>query len=71
MSEGTEVRTGVVRWFNADKGYGFLADGEEEFFCHYSEIVGTGYRTLSQDAAVEFLVIDTPKGKAAAQVRVV
>ena len=61
--------TGTVKWFNDAKGYGFLAleDGED-VFVHYSAISGSGFRSLNEGQAVEFDVVDGPKGKQAANV---
>ena len=61
--------TGAVKWFNDAKGYGFLAreDGED-VFVHYSAISGDGFRSLNEGQAVEFDVVDGPKGKQAANV---
>ena len=63
---------GKVKWFNNTKGYGFIA-GEKgkDVFVHYSEIAGSGYRSLNEGEAVEFDVVQTDKGLAARNVRVV
>ena len=63
---------GRVKWFNAEKGYGFISmEGSEDLFVHFSEIDMEGYKTLSEDALVEFEVIDGNEGKKqAANVRV-
>jgi CspA family cold shock protein len=57
------VFTGTVKWFNEAKGFGFIRreDGDE-LFVHYSNIVGTGFRTLKEDDQVEFEVSEGPKG---------
>jgi CspA family cold shock protein len=62
---------GTVKWFNAEKGYGFIsqADGPD-VFVHYSEIDGSGFRSLDEDQHVEFEVTSGPKGPQATQVRV-
>jgi CspA family cold shock protein len=58
-----ERETGIVKWFNATKGYGFItADKGGEYFVHYSEIVGSGYRSLQEGQRVEFSVVQTQKG---------
>lgn len=61
--------TGTVKWFNDAKGYGFIAreDGDD-VFVHYSAISGSGFRSLNEGQAVEFDVVDGPKGKQAANV---
>ena len=54
---------GTVKWFNATKGYGFLAqDGGEDVFVHHSAIQAEGYRTLQEGQTVEFTVERGPKG---------
>jgi len=57
------VFTGTVKWFNEAKGFGFIRreDGDE-LFVHYTNIVGTGFRTLKEDDQVEFEVSESPKG---------
>jgi CspA family cold shock protein len=62
---------GTVKWFNADKGYGFIApdDGSGDVFVHFSAIEATGYRALEENQKVEYNVTQGPKGPQAAQVR--
>ena len=62
---------GTVKWFNSEKGYGFIerADGEGDIFVHYSEIQGNGFRTLEENQRVEFEVTQGPKGPQADHVR--
>jgi CspA family cold shock protein len=61
--------SGVVKWFNDAKGYGFIErPGKEDVFVHYSAIQGSGFRSLAEGQAVEFDVVDGPKGKQAANV---
>ena len=61
--------TGVVKWFNEQKGYGFiLRNGSQDVFVHYSAIRGEGFRTLEEGQQVEFSVIDSPKGPQAQDV---
>ncbi len=65
----SERVTGRVKWFNASKGYGFIArEGEPDVFVHYSAIVGTGYRTLDEGELVEFTIVQGEKGLQAAEV---
>ncbi|TLM74015.1 MAG: cold-shock protein [Actinobacteria bacterium] len=62
---------GTVKWFNPDKGYGFISiEGGEDVFVHYSEIQTDGYKTLDEGQAVEFEVTDGQGGnKQASNVR--
>jgi len=64
------VATGTVKWFNAEKGFGFIsqADGAD-VFVHFSAIQSSGYRSLEEGQQVEFEVQEGPKGLQAAQVR--
>lgn len=65
-------KTGVVKWFNNEKGYGFIKDdGDDDIFVHYSEICQTGFKTLQEGEDVEFDLIDTAKGKQARDVVIV
>jgi CspA family cold shock protein len=65
------MATGTVKWFNAEKGYGFIQrEGGSDLFVHYSAIQGNGYRTLEEGQAVEFEVTQGPKGDQAQDVRV-
>lgn len=60
---------GTVKWFNADKGYGFIAQSNgDDLFVHYSEIRGNGFRTLEDGARVEFEVTQGRKGLQASDV---
>jgi CspA family cold shock protein len=64
-----ERETGVVKWFNATKGYGFLQrESGDDVFVHYSEIRGTGYRKLDEGQNVEFAVVEGEKGPQAQDV---
>ncbi len=61
--------TGTVKWFNASKGYGFIArDGGKDVFVHYSAIQMDGYRSLNEGDQVEFTIEDGAKGPQAVQV---
>ncbi len=63
---------GTVKWFNAAKGFGFLArENGEDVFVHYSAIEAGGYRTLEEGAKVSFIVKKGPKGLQAEQVTVI
>ena len=65
-------KQGTVKWFNAEKGYGFIAQEDgNDLFVHYSEIQGNGYRTLEEGAQVEFEVTQGRKGLQASAVTIV
>lgn len=63
--------TGTVKWFNAAKGFGFIAPAEEgdDVFAHYSEIEMEGYKTLTEGQEVEYELEEGPKGPKAANIR--
>jgi cold shock protein len=64
--------TGTVKWFNATKGYGFITRASgEDVFVHYSNIESEGYKTLNEGQQVEFVIVQGPKGLAAANVNAV
>jgi CspA family cold shock protein len=68
--EGLLVATGTVKWFNSEKGYGFISqDKGPDVFVHFSAIEGNGYRNLEENEKVEFDVNQGPKGLQAANVR--
>ena len=62
---------GKVKWFNSEKGYGFIAQdgGGPDVFVHYSAIASSGYRTLDEEQLVEFEVVQGQKGPRADNVR--
>jgi CspA family cold shock protein len=63
---------GTVKWFNSDKGYGFITpESGPDLFVHYSAIQSTGYRSLNEGDKVEFDIIDGKKGKQAGAVIVI
>lgn len=70
MAERTE---GVVKWFSAEKGYGFIKQdsGEPDVFVHYSAINGSGYKSLDEGDRVSFEVVEGQKGKQANDVTVI
>ncbi|MFH1851181.1 MAG: cold-shock protein [Candidatus Neomarinimicrobiota bacterium] len=61
---------GTVKWFNDKKGFGFIKrERGEDLFVHFNSVEGSGFRTLKENDQVEFEVVETPKGQAAANVR--
>ncbi|WP_330461622.1 cold-shock protein [Streptomyces sp. NBC_00820] len=62
---------GTVKWFNAEKGFGFIApdDGTPDVFVHFSAIDSSGYRSLEENQRVEYTSAQGPKGPQAEQVR--
>ena len=66
-----ERETGTVKWFDANKGYGFITREQgNDVFVHYSAINGSGYRSLEEDQRVEFTVTEGSKGPQAQDVTV-
>jgi CspA family cold shock protein len=64
------MTVGTVKWFNADKGFGFIApESGEDVFVHFSAIQSTGYRLLDEGQTVEFDITQGQKGPQAANVR--
>ena len=64
------MATGIVKWFNSEKGYGFISqEGGPDVFVHFSAISGSGYRNLEENQKVEFDVTQGQKGPQAANVR--
>ncbi len=61
---------GKVKWFNDAKGFGFITpdDGSEDLFAHFSAIGGSGFKTLKENQAVIFDVVQGPKGKQASNI---
>ncbi|QWF79011.1 cold-shock protein [Amycolatopsis sp. CA-230715] len=64
---------GTVKWFNAEKGFGFIApeDGSNDVFVHYSEIQGTGFKSLEENQRVQYEVTQGNKGPQASGVSVI
>ena len=65
------MTTGIVKWFNGEKGYGFITpdDGSADVFAHFSAIQTSGYRTLEENQRVEFDVTQGQKGPQAENIR--
>ena len=63
--------SGTVKWFNGEKGFGFITQdsGGEDVFCHHTAIQADGFRSLAEGQKVEFDVVKGPKGLQAANVR--
>ena len=66
------TETGVVKWFNDGKGFGFITpdNGGKDLFAHFSEIKGEGFKSLAENQRVEFEVKQGQKGLQAANIRV-
>ncbi len=64
------MATGTVKWFNSEKGFGFISqdDGGPDVFVHFSAISGNGYRNLEENQKVDFEVTQGPKGLQASNV---
>lgn len=65
------MATGVVKWFNDAKGFGFITpyDGGADLFAHFSAIVSSGFKSLKDGQRVKFDIVDGPKGKQAANIQ--
>jgi len=69
----TTNQTGTVKWFNEGKGFGFIAqdNGGNDLFAHFSEIKGSGFKTLQENQRVEFDITQGQKGLQASNIRVI
>ncbi len=69
----SERISGTVKWFNEDKGFGFIerSDGGEDVFLHFSALNGSGFKTVQEGQRVEFIVTPGPKGPKAEDVTTV
>jgi CspA family cold shock protein len=67
------TKTGVVKWFNESKGFGFIKpdDGSDDLFAHFSEIQGNGFKTLAENQRVQFEVTQGRKGLQASRIQAV
>ena len=65
------MATGIVKWFNDDKGYGFITpdDGGKDFFVHHSDVVGEGFKSLAEGAKVSYDAESGDKGPKAVNVQ--
>ncbi|MBV6306517.1 cold-shock protein [Candidimonas humi] len=65
------METGIVKWFNSEKGYGFIKpdSGGKDLFAHHSDILGTGYKSLEENQRVSFEVAEGQKGPQAKSIK--
>ena len=65
------MSTGIVKWFSEEKGYGFIKpdDGSKDVFAHFSQVQGTGFKTLKENQRVSFEITDGAKGKQASNIK--
>jgi CspA family cold shock protein len=71
--EGADMVTGTVKWFNGDKGFGFISQdgGGPDVFAHFSAISASGFRSLDENQRVEFEITQGQKGPQAENIRVI
>ncbi|ART79563.1 cold-shock protein [Oceanisphaera avium] len=67
------MATGTVKWFNEAKGFGFItpADGSKDLFAHFSEITGSGFKTLAEGQQVSYTATEGAKGSQASQIEAI
>lgn len=63
--------SGTVKWFNTEKGYGFVESGGKDYFIHFKEIKVDGYKNLSSGEKVSFIPSSSPKGNVATQLTII
>ena len=70
---GNETQTGVDKWFNESKGFGFIKpdSGGDDLFAHFSEIQGNGFKTLAENQRVQFKVTQGRKGLQASEIQAI
>lgn len=68
-----QTETGIVKWFNNEKGYGFIKpeSGGKDLFAHHTDIVGTGFKSLEENQRVSFVAAEGQKGPQAKQIEVI
>lgn len=68
-----KTETGIVKWFNNEKGFGFIMpeSGGKDLFAHHSEIVAEGYKSLEENQRVSFVAGQSPKGPQATSIKVI
>ena len=73
QTESEIMATGIVKWFNDEKGFGFITPdgGGEDLFAHFSEIRSEGFKSLKENQKVSFEIKQGPKGKQAANIQVI
>ena len=66
-----KTETGIVKWFNNEKGFGFITpeSGGKDLFAHHTDIVGTGFKSLEENQRVSFEVAEGPKGPQAKNIQ--
>jgi cold shock protein len=72
--QGTrEMAQGTVKWFNEAKGFGFITpeNGSKDLFAHFSEIQGSGFKSLSEGQRVQYVMKEGPKGPQASQIQII
>jgi CspA family cold shock protein len=71
LTEGSKMKTGIVKWFNSNKGFGFLTMDGQDVFVHYTAITGEGFKDLKEGQTVRFELVENERGLSAAKVEAV